>query len=453
MTTHMLMGLLQEGKAPTLHHIERQLRDSDWPVRDALHECLFADERQIRRNAAWLLRKFGDKSSVEWLIDSLQDKDAQVRQFAAMALGSLRDQRAVEHLSYMLDDYAVNVRLNVVRSLGQLEAHTAISLLLIILKNNREDSEVQAMAARVLGDLQAREAINTLYNSLNHKAHSVHTEAAMALAKIGVEALPKLLNGLQDDKKNYRRRKQAAATAIGWMIGRGAVDGNHDALTVAIEGLIAEAGSHDVSVRVEIAQALGTTNDIRAIEPLTIGLLYDVPAVRRSAAKAIKELAEAGKIKMVGVIEALTDALNDKDRDVVFNAIEALGFVHEGNAIPTLLELTQHDDMEIRYKAIQALGDTQNEEVVKPVARLLRERDVWTRRCAAMALGKLGHGRAVKALVHTLSSDSEPIVRQWAALGLARIGDDSVIPHLRGHLDADTRVQTAVDAAIVELGG
>lgn len=447
-----LITILHDGQAPALHALERQLMGWPEPLQPPLLEALFSDAVQVRRNAAWLLRKIGDKGAVEWLLDSLQDTDPQVRQFAALALGNIGDQRAVEPLSFMLDDPDVSVRLNSVRALGKLKAYTAVSLLIIILKNNREDSEVQAAAARELGKLRAREAINALYNSLNHKEPSVQHESAMALARIGPEALPRLLDGLHNDKKNYRRRQQAAAMALGWMIGSGRLADHYEAQTAAMEALIAEAGSTERGVRVEIAQALGCTNDIRAVEPLTVGLLYDVPAVRRSAAKALKELAQNSNIKLSGVVEVLHEALRDQDIDVRYNAIEALGFVRDQAAIPILLALITHPDSEIRERAIIALGDTHREEVVKPVSRLLRERDPWVRRCAALALGKLEHTRAVKPLLIALS-DPEPIVRQWAALSLARIGDPSVIPNLRDHHDDDRRVRHAIQSAIVQLGG
>lgn len=447
-----IRAVLRSKQAPALYRIEQQLLQSDNNVEQVLIEALYDDAPTIRRNAAWLLRKFGTEKAVEWLADSLQDSDTRVRQFAAISLGQIGDARAVEPLAFALDDADVGVRLNVVRALGLIGEHTVVALLISVLKNNREDDEVQAQAARALGLMRAREAVSALFNALNRKSISIHTEAAMALARIGPVALPRLIEALQNDKKQYRQRRRAAAHAVGWMVGGKHLAEYPDGINIAMEALIAEAGSIDVTVRQEFAQALGRTHDIRALEPLTIGLLYDVPSVRRSSTKALLELAQAKIVPMAAAVEPLIEALNDQDIDVRYTAIEALGHVRDARAIPPLFGLSADRDPDARYRAIVALGDTGDESVVKPVSRLLRDRDTWTRRCAALALGRLRHPKGLKPLIVGLS-DPEADVRLWAALALAQIGEPSVIPNLEEHRqDPVPKVRHAIEAALRELG-
>jgi HEAT repeat protein len=443
----------------TLSHAVAQAPHPDTAhryVAECLLEVLTSEASALsRRNAAWLLRRFGSRADTEYLAFVLtNDPDAKVRQFAAVALGRIGDASGVEGLAAAVDDADVGVRLNVVRALGLIGEPTVVGLLIRKLKNNKEDDEVQAMAARALGQLQAREALNTLFNSLNRKSLSISTESAMALARLGAPAMPRLLEALTNDKKHYQRRRRASAHALGWMVGHGFLGNNPDAITAAMESLIAESGSIEPGVREEVAQALGTTNDIRALEPLTIGLLYDVTSVRSSSAKALKELAAAGRVSMNAAVGPLVQATRDADLDVRNDAIDALGHTGHPDAIELLFALLDDaPDLATQYRALLALGHTGHEAVVKPVARYMRNRDAWMRRCAAVALGQLGFPRGRKALLIALN-DPAAEVRQWSAIALGQLGDDSVLPTLAEHADdPDDRVRTAVQTVITALGG
>lgn len=461
-TTAVQQAVWGEDTAPLMRPAEEQLEHllatlGHTPATQAavvlglVEELTLSESPRVRRNAAWLLRLFGTPDATDYLTSSLNDDpDAKVRQFAAVALGRIGDASAVEGLAAAINDADVGVRLNVVRALGTLGEPTVVGLLIQKLKNNKEDDEVQAMAARALGQMRAREALNPLFNSLNRKSLSISTESAMALARLGAPAMLRLLEALRNDKKHYQRRRRASAHALGWMVGRGYLGDNPHAITAAMESLVAESGSLEPTVREEVAQALGTTNDIRALEPLTIGLLYDVSSVRRSSVKALKELASAGKIPMSAAVDPLIQATADQDEDVRRDAIAALGYTGHPRAIETLFLLMEDaaDDHEQRYRALLALGHTRSEAVVKPVSRYMRSKDPWTRRCVAVALGQLGYARGLKPLLIALN-DVEPEVRQWAVIALGQLGDPSIAVQLAERVDdPDERVQHAVRAVL-----
>lgn len=455
--SHVAQILKSDDRAPLLQGAERELEllmssDADTVRQSLLEALVMSTEHHVRRNAAWLLRSFAMPPDVDWLVGVLQtDPDARVRQYVTVALGRLGQASAVEGLASAVDDSDVGVRLNAIRAMGMLGEMTVVGLLIQKLKNNKEDDEVQAMAARALGQLEAREALNTLFNSLNRKSISISTESAMALARLGVPALPRLLEALHNDKKHYQRRRRASAHALGWMVGNGFLRNNPFAITAAMEALVAESGSLEPSVREEVAQALGSSNDIRALEPLTIGLLYDVPSVRRSSAKALQEMAAARRVPMSAAVGPLIQATADRDEDVRRHAIAALGHTGHERAIQTLFLLLEDAPPETQYQAILALGNSRSEAVVKPVSRYLRSKDPWMRRCVAVALGQLGNARGLKPLTIALS-DVHPDVRQWAAIALGQIGDISVYGALWEHLDDEVeRVRHAVAGAIGTL--
>jgi HEAT repeat protein len=450
-----IADILRQGEAPALYKVEQTLYNLGVPLVESLVEILVEGDVQLRRNAAWLLRKYSDASVLVPLMNAIFDSDVRVRQYAAIALGALKDPEALEALLLALHDTNIAVRLNAVRSLGRIREPGAISYLLPILEASNEDTEVRAAAAQALGHLRAVAAIDALYNALSHSQKSIHVEASMALARIGEPALERLIEALHATGKLQRQRRRSAAAALGWMVGGGYLAQNPVAVTKAMEALVAEAGSTDRTVRYEIAQALAATNDYRALEPLMIGLRYDAPPVRRSAAKALKEMAANGRLSMTAVIEPLLNALDDTDEEVQFLALETLGLIKDRRVLEPLFNSLNHANPEIRYRAVLALGDSRDASVVKPLTRLLRDKDPRIRRNAALALGKMGYSRAIRPLVVALS-DPEPDVRQWAAISLGQLGaanfeyvGTALVSHYK---DPDYRVQRAVYVALLQMG-
>lgn len=447
-----IADILRQGKAPALYKVERAIQKLEMPVVQPLVDLLGDSDFQLRRNAAWLLRKYGDTSALMALMNAVFDSDVRVRQYATIALGALKDPEATEALLLALHDNSMAVRLNAIRALGLVGDPTAISYLIPILENETEDHELQAAAAQALGRLQAVEAIPMLYNALDNRHKSIHVEASMALARIGEPALEKLVGALQIESKLTRQRRRSAAAALGWMVGGGHLEGKPAAITLALDALIAEAGTRDKTVRYEIAQALAATGDYRALEPLIIGLRYDVPPVRRSSAKALKEMAAASRTPLTAIVAPLIDALQDSDTEVQYLAVEALGMVKDARVIEPLFGCLDHDDPEIRYRATLALGETGDASVVKPLTRLLRDKDPWIRRNAALALGRMGHSRAVRPLIVALS-DPNADVRQYAAMSLGQLGDQQAVKSLLERLvDDDQRVIRAAQLALLQLG-
>lgn len=451
MSVVAVLNILQQGHAPALFKAEQQLHTLDYPVVEPLIELLYHEDTHIRRNAAWLLRKFGDDVAVDFLVEALFDDDAKVRQFAAIALGHLENPQATDSLMAALADENVAVRLNAIRALGRIQDPVAINPLISILQNKAEDKEVQATAAQALGQLGATQAIKALYNALNDRHTSIHAEAALALARIGQPALKKLLKAVKNHKKSYRQRRRSAAMALGLMVGGGHLQGHPNLITQAVEALIAESGSTSKRMRCAIAQALAATGDLRAVEPLVVGLRYDTKTVRRCAARALHYMAEHATITLSAIVNPLLEALSDPDQYVRLTSVEALGLLHDSRAIEPLFNCLEHEDPEMRYRAVQALGHIHDPGVVKPITRLLRDKDEWMRSYAAQALGTLRHPRAVKPLVVALS-DPAAHVRVRAANSLGQIGDPHAIRALQERLsDEDGRVRQAAEVALKEL--
>lgn len=444
--------ILMEGEAPALYRAEKQLNTLETVITEPLSELLYDDEVQLRRNAAWLLRKYGDENAVDPLIGALYDTDKKVRSFAAIALGVLEDERAVQALIVTLRDSYIPVRLNAARALGHIGDQRAVNVLLAIVENEDEDTEVQAAAIQSLGKLGSINAIDLLFAAMNDPRKSVHVEAGMAMARMGEASLDVLIKTLKNGESGNRQRRCVSAMALGWMVGGDFLGENWKAINRAVEALVSESGTEDKRLRYELAQALGMTGDLRAIEPLVIGLRYDITVVRRSAAKALKEMISFASFSLSAIVPPLLEALDDPDADVRYNVVAALGKLRDPRAIEPLFDCLDHPDPEMAYCAVSALADIGDPQLTKPLCNLLREDDGWLRRCVAMALGKMGHPRAVKPLIYSLR-DPEPEVRRWAAISLGQIGDHRAVDGLYERLDDPIEnVRSAAREALLGMG-
>jgi HEAT repeats/zinc-ribbon domain/PBS lyase HEAT-like repeat len=127
-------------------------------------------------------------------------------------------------------------------------------------------------------------------------------------------------------------------------------------------GLTQALGHKDARVRMDAANALGTLQDARAVEPLAA-------------------------------------ALQDDDQYVRCRAAEALGRIGDASAVEPLI--VSLGDPLVRQVAIGALGELGNVRAVEPLIAALKDDDPFGRSLAAEALGKIGDPRAIEPLIAT----------------------------------------------------
>lgn len=125
----------------------------------------------IEDKASSSLIKIG-KSSVNPIIQALNDKDAKVRKRAAAILGSIRDRRAVEPL---------------------IEAF------------NDEDPFVRCTIATNLGELKDERAIEPLIQALKDKDGRVRIDSERAILRIGEPAIESLNKALGDENQRFNK--------------------------------------------------------------------------------------------------------------------------------------------------------------------------------------------------------------------------------------------------------
>jgi hypothetical protein len=144
------------------------------------------DNAMIRRLAAEVLGRNGDKGVVTALIKVLYDPDADVREAAADALGLIGDQSAVPALTDLLYDEDTNVRFAATEALGILgDPRSVVDLIRILDSDDIPLSVMAAMALHKIGTPEALAAIQHLWNG-DHYNFEGSTNSDVTLPHIPV---------------------------------------------------------------------------------------------------------------------------------------------------------------------------------------------------------------------------------------------------------------------------
>lgn len=164
-----------------------------------------------RARAAENLGFFGGERAVEPLGDLLSDRDETVRAVAARALARVGTRGATELLARTLNDPSDLTRLRAAENLERL-GDPAVGPLSKMLSQLTKGGAV--MAARVLGNLRAREARSALRHAMRHTwDDDVRAQATLALGRIGDPADVHLI--LESARNRSWPVRAQAANALG----------------------------------------------------------------------------------------------------------------------------------------------------------------------------------------------------------------------------------------------
>lgn len=208
----------------------KTLRDDDWRVREAAAgalarlkaaaavPALLEALRQMRggpfsNNApnkliTQAIRDIG-AASVPVLIDAINDDDPRMRLAIVDMLGEIGDTDAIPVLTNALHDPDVRVRWRAAEALGSMGSEAALPHLLAMLKEGSEDARLSATWA--LGQIGSQAAVDGLIALLHHREWRLRWAAVEALWAIGADAVPALIDQLNDRSEIVR---SAAARAL-----------------------------------------------------------------------------------------------------------------------------------------------------------------------------------------------------------------------------------------------
>jgi HEAT repeat protein len=287
--------------------------------------------------------------------------------------------------------------------------------------------------------------------------------AVDALARIGPDAVPALLEA-RADKEDIVLHRRAAAALV--RIGAPAAPGLVAVLTVgnrgrvetalvrmgpeAVPALVSALGQDN---RAEAARVLGLIGPrASAAAPALVSLLQDrksFPAARAEAAEALGAIGPTDS----DVLDALSAALRDEDATVRQRAAEALGRIGPAArpAVPALVAALKDKSDPVIVAACRALGRVGDGGAAAGLLAVV-ESDRGPALDAALALVLLGPQAlpAVPALV-TLSRETKGAGPRARAV-LVRLGP-AAVPALRVALeDSDADVRLGAAALLGAIG-
>jgi HEAT repeat protein len=158
-----------------------------------------------RCSALRILAEVGDASLVEDIAPSLKDDSDNVRTEAVRALGKIGGAVAVKHLVLAARiDRAPFARMEAVQALRAREAGQpgVLEMALHCLKD--ESRDVRCQAARLLGIAHGMTSIMPLLSAMDDPHWSVRESAENALLNFGGDAVPILIEALEDRRRTTR---------------------------------------------------------------------------------------------------------------------------------------------------------------------------------------------------------------------------------------------------------
>lgn len=394
-------------------------------------ELLDSADPQERKNAVEILAQLDHPLARQALMTALQHPLVDVRIAAALVQGKLHESRAIPSLieALRVADKSVNLAAQeILLEIGD----SSINELLEVLMD--EDAEVQCRAIEVLGKIGHPSALSGLMEALKDEDGLVRSKAAWALGKIGNPlAIPALLETVNDSEDVWKEAIWALGeigdvTTAPYLIESLHIEkwqwDLHDDVAIAlgklgedaIPDLIEAMSDNDGYVRSSAAQALGCMRAIPAV-PYLIDALHDKHwLVSSRVAQAL------GKIGDTRAVPALIEAVHNADEEILSPkgyAVEALGELKDSAAIPILLEALHDKSISVRHGAAWSLGEIGG-DAVPGLVKALHDGTLGIDDNIAEALLKIGEP-AVPELGAVLQN-GEGVIKRKAINILRQIG-------------------------------
>lgn len=358
------------------------------------------------------------RPAVPALIEALSDENAAVRREVISALGLIGDKRAIPSLINLVRDQAAELGPSAAISLSRIGS-PAVPELTALLQN--EPEPVRYLAVEALG-LIGRAALPSLFAAIQDQSHYVRNQAALALGLIGKEnpdlvirITPYLIDLLADDNDFVRHNACQLLAEI------------HD--PELVDQLVTQLAGDSLVARYRAVLVLAQLSRIghpdiapalleRAVPALINTLEDSNSAVRRESAAALGQIGSQSQDVGARVAPVLLSKLTDIDLRTHWSAASALGRIGTA-ALPSLTEALQDKNRDVRFRAVWALGNI-GEPAVPALVSALDDLDPRVRERAVTALGQIAGEDSVPALIDCLQ-DVEGEIQQRAAWALTRI--------------------------------
>ena len=329
---------------------------------------------------------------LERLLQQLKSADVTLRSDAAHALGKLADDRAAAALAEALRDPDEYVRKSAVMALRRIGGAKAMEAMRVALGDRSE--QVCLQAVKGLGELRDAGAVEALIKVLARRERSLVAAATEALARIGPEAVPHLMEAFKD--RYLRRRIGAQIWRILAEMGPRAID-----------PLLHALADDNYYVRLTALTILGRIGDKRVTESILRVFLSD-PRLQETVVGTIGRLEERGVL-----------ALPTGDREVVLPVEVIQAFAHDDRAavLAALGGAMENPSVKVRRFSLKILYALLGDATFEHLLRFLADDDPDVKRLVIRLLSKLRDKRVIDPLVDLLLKDGGQVEEAvWDAL-------------------------------------
>jgi len=278
-------------------------------------------------------------------------------------------------------------------------------------------SSAATWAFQALG-ATARPAIPELVRLLDQNPGYVPA----ALAGIGVDAVPALVNALTHTNRHVRAN---AGGALANAVSRGGIP--RAVPVAAIPLWLEQLKDNDANLRYYAAWGLGTLREHPelCIPALMRSLDDPVASVQTASAKSLQDFGPLA----VEAVPKLTNLFTSPDPNVRYIVAGALGAIGDSSAVPILASGVRDPSDVVRIWTVGALGSIGRESQISVPALIaaLKDPNDMVRLKAAESLRPFGKDAAgaVEALREMAENDPDKRARNMAAQSLRFISPDS----------------------------
>ena len=339
---------------------------------------------------------------------SLDSASPKERQAAIDQMAVLGNREAIPKFAEALKkEPKSDIRAEMIAALGRIRDREAIPVLADTLRNDL-DKDVRSQAIdsllRIFIPIDETGPIRTIFNKVKSVLLQPNAPVVGPEVQVDLSAKEALATTMQKDFSEGVRVE--AVRALGSLKAKDQIP----ALTAALED---PQNREHRSVRVEIAHTLGTLRDPAA-----------GPALER--------------------------ALRDSDREVVEEAVLAVGLVGHAAARPVLEEMFRtSSNRNIRSRSLASLALLRDTGSVPLFESLLSNKDDYYRELSAEGLSRMNYAGA-KEWRTRFDQEKAPNVRNALAYGLAASGDLDYVNNLANALDS--RQDGQAEVYLYELG-
>lgn len=408
----LFVAALASPVSDTRFHARMGLRDFGAAALPLLLSVLRdAPQTHARVEAVWALAALEGDSVDEALEAALDDPDVAVRNAAVEVLGTYGDPNTIDRLldlpppSGEAMDRIIEPLVESFEDFGL----TLIRLLLAALKDSSRPAIARVRAARVLGELKAKDAVEPLLAAVNQGDERVRAAAAEALGNVHDErAIAPLMKLLESESKTLR---------------------------LATIHALASFDTPDVfDALVGIATDPGEADRIRFSARFSLLFL-----LQQRALPVLRELALGDDAILASVALSALSMLDPFRHSADISAFQ----------ISVLLELARSSDWKQRGSSLNGLSRSierdRDPQALACLQNMLDDPEPILRYHVAEILGRIGDRRALDVLAEMLQSHDLPGSKEQAALVLAKQDDPRALPALE---ESAEQVQAALEAAL-----